>query len=261
MKDSQEFKKKKIKKIHTVEQLVSSLLIAEVIMERRGELKEKLNEDFKNSIPKLEGENISQRAIDLYNKAALIIAYKPYYLYLLKYAIEDIYTYEFQKDPSVITSSAQDSAYLQSLFGQSFSALAKINLEEHTLNVFEFAIQEAVKSGRPAGMAAAIIGSILHDFGKSTQIRKKVKGAAQSRNYTAHAEVSALYIRELLLTKLYNKLEEVPIDIIDNIADMVKNHHPNSAKLKSDINISFIIKADHNARKMEFKKLKQEKEN
>jgi len=259
MKDSQEFERKKIKKIYTVEQLVSSLIVADVVMEIRGEVADSKQKLKENKIPKLDPIVTSSRAIDLYKKAALILAFKPYYLYMLKFSIEDIYNYEFQKDPSVVTSAQNDSAYLQSVFGNSFTSLAKINLEEHTLNVFEFALEEAISSRRPAGMAASIIGSILHDFGKSTKIRAKIKGAAQQRSFTAHPEVSALYIRELLLTKLYNKIEDVPIEILDSIADMVKNHHPQSAKQKADTNIAFIIQADHSARKMEFKKIKQEK--
>lgn len=257
MKDFQEFKKIKIKKIHTVEQLVSSLIIADIIVEIRDEHKLNQKETIKMLTPDLEG-NISERARKLYYKAADLMSYKPYYLYLLKYAIEDIFKYNFRKDPSVVTTSPADSAYLNSVFGSGFVGLAKINLEDHTLNVFEFAIDDALKSGRPSSMVAPILGAILHDFGKSTEIRKKIKGVAQSRSFTAHPDVSASYVRELLLTKLYNTLDDIPVEIIDGIANMVKNHHPQSDKLKGDLNIAFIIKADHSARKMEYQKIKQE---
>jgi len=45
--------------------------------------------------------------------------------------------YHFSEDPSVIKTANTDTSHLKDAFGSSFSALAMIDLEEHTLNVFE----------------------------------------------------------------------------------------------------------------------------
>jgi hypothetical protein len=179
----------------------------------------------------------------------------------MKFAIEDMINYTFSEDPSVVVAASNDTNHLQQLFGQSFSNLSQVNLEEHTINVFEEAVQKAKGKGRSSGIVIPMIAALLHDFGKSTGIRSEILGEAGSRGYKAHAEVSAAYVREILSVKLYNKFQEIPADTIDLLANIVKSHHPSQQKSKNDPGVAFVIEADHLARKKEYKAILQSKAN
>ena len=259
MNDSQDSRKyafagKKILPIKTVEQLAASYLVAEVIVEIRKELENNLEQKAIDSIPKLRA-NASEKINLLYIEASRILKYKPQLIYMLKFMLEDMINYSFKSDPSVISAAANDTSHLNAIFGSSFSTLAKIDLETHTLNVFEYAVNQAKTKGRVSGVALPLIGALLHDFGKSTGIRNELLGEASARGYKAHAEVSAAYIQDILSKKLYNQFQEVPSDTLDVLSHLVKNHHPASKQHKDDQGIKFIEEADKAARKKEYKQL------
>jgi hypothetical protein len=262
MSDSQNFKKRLLP-IKTIKQLAESFLIAEVIVELRKEIEEDTQKKAIDSIPKIEVP-ISKELEELYIEACQIAKFKPVLVYIMKFAIEDMITYNFSEDPSVIVAVSNDTTHLQQQFGQSFSTLSKVNLLDHTVNVFKEAVTASKSRGRATGVVIPMIASLLHDFGKSSGIRKEILGeAGNSRGYKAHAEVSASYIQEKISIKLYNKFNEMATDTTDLLAHIVKNHHAQNMKSKNDSNISLVIEADQKARKKEYKNLlakKAEKE-
>lgn len=251
MKDSQDFNTKKIMPIKTIEQLAASYLIAEIIAEIRQEIELKNDSAAIEFIPALD-VSVSEDIRALYEEAVKIAKYKPILVYMIKYAIEDMVSFNFKADPSVIVAASADTAHLQAMFSSSFTTLAKVSLFDHTINVFEEAITIAKKTGRSSGVVIPMIASLLHDFGKSSGIRDKILGEAGSRGYKAHAEVSSSYVRDILSAKLYNKFNEIPADTIELLSNLVKNHHPANNKVKTDPGVAFVISADHNARRKEY---------
>jgi len=260
MVNSPEFKKTIVKPIKTLEQLVSSHLVADIIIDIRESLEEQNNTSIEFVLPSLNSElQIDGRALDLYNRAAAILKTKPQLVYMLKIGIEDMYIYNFEEDPSVVTAGANDTTHLQQVFGPRFTDLRSVDLKEHTLNVLEEGLTKAESSGRASGMSMGVLGSLFHDFGKSTKIRELVLGGGMQRGHKAHAEVSEMYVQDLLLNKIYNILLEdiIAIDLVDSLAKVVRNHHPANAKMKEDLDINFVVIADQEARKTEFRKLRK----
>lgn len=258
--DCKPFTKTKLKPIKTVEQMVTSYVVADILIDFRKELIQK--EEKTIYIPELDSSlNISERAKEDYLKATKILKHNSQLLFICKIGIEDLFKYDFRKDPSVVVAGSNDTMHLQQIFGPRFSDLKNINLLDHTLNVFEEGIKNAINSGRASGMAMGVLGCLFHDFGKSTKIREKVLGTGMQRGYKAHAEVSELYIHDLLLNELYNLLKEdiITIDFIDSLSKIVKNHHPTNSKTREDLDISFVTKADHEARKKEYVELTRRK--
>jgi hypothetical protein len=251
MNDSQGFSTKKIMPIKTIEQIAASYLIAEIIAEIRQEIELKNDSAAIEFIPALD-VSVSEDIKKLYEDAVKIAKYKPILVYMIKYAIEDMVSFNFKGDPSVIVAASGDTAHLQAMFSSSFTTLAKVSLFDHTINVFEEAIISAKKTGRSSGVVIPMIASLLHDFGKSSGIRDKILGEAGSRGYKAHAEVSSSYVRDILSAKLYNKFNEIPADTIELLSNLVKNHHPANNKVKTDPGVAFVISADHNARRKEY---------
>jgi len=260
MKDSQEFKKTKIMPIKTIEQIVASHLISEIILDIRKEIEDKNSENLEFVAPKLESKNkISQRAKDLFLRAFEIMKFKPSYVYMAKLGIEDIYNYEFYNNSSVSTAGSADTIHLQRMFNTRFVDLASITLEDHTLNVFEEAIELAESSGRASSMSLAILGALFHDFGKSSEIRSIVSGGkGVQRGVKAHAEVSFLYLQDLLFPRVYNVIEDSYslTESTDRLAEIVKSHHPANNAQKEDLEIKFIVEADHKARRKEMKSIR-----
>lgn len=256
MDNSLEYKSTVLKPISSVEQLVASHLVADIIIDIRENLEKQNQSMLEFMIPPLEGE-ASERIQALYARGSKIFKFKPQYVYMLKIGLEDISIYDFGDDPSVVTAGTGDTTHLQQIFGARFTELRGVNLADHTLNVLEEALDMAEKSGRPSGLSIGILGALFHDFGKSTKIREQIIGKGMQRGYKSHAEVSQMYIQDLLINKLYNTLKEgfVEVDIIDSLAHIVKNHHPANAKLKADLDINFVLKSDQEARKKEFRSL------
>ena len=264
MKDSQEFKPHKIMPILTIEQLVASHLVAEILIDIRKDLQERNEKSIEFTAPELEvkGSNqISPRAQELFLKAFSIMKMKPSYVLMAKIGIEDIFNYNFKDSSSVTTAGTADTAHLSTMVGSQFLDLGEIDLEEHTLNVLEQAITVAEETGRAASMSMAILGSLFHDFGKSQEIRKTVMGEGMQRGVKAHAEISGTYIKEMLLTRVLSVMEETQIltDAGDRLMNIVKNHHPANKDQREDLEIAFIVKADAQARKAEMSKIRRKR--
>jgi len=262
MSDSQEFKPYEILPIKTIEQLVASHLVAEILVEIRNEIKNKEAEELEFDIPQLKVKNsivISERAQELYKKAFSIMKFKPSYVFIMKMGIEDMYNYKFSDDASITTMGSADTIHLQKMFSTRFTDLSKVSLEEHTLNVFENALDMAENSGRASSMSIAILAALFHDFGKSSKIRKAVLGEGMQRGVKAHAEVSASYLQDLLLPRVYNIIEDSYslTESTDRLVDIVKFHHPANKDQREDLEISFVIGADHEARKNEMINLRR----
>ena len=254
MADYQDFKNI-IKPIHSLRQLVASYYVAEAIIDIRDERKNKVKKYGKDSLPQLHCEN--PRSKILYEKFAELVGFSPVFVFLVKRGLETIETYKFIDDPSVITQASQDTAHLSNAFGTTFASLSRINLEEHTLNVFEEGIKIGEKKGRIMQIALPMVGCLFHDFGKSSKLRNELLGEMVGKGYKAHAEVSDMYVRELLAKDYHKVFPNNSIETIELLANIVKNHHPNDRKKKSDTMISMVIQADMMARKSELAKIKK----
>lgn len=263
MKDSQgsnniennsNFKRKVLYPITSIEQLVNSYYVSKSIYEVRDKIDNSLNKVGIDNLPIIDAKT-DNRVNSLYKEACTILRFNEHLVYMVKLAIEDMYSYNFTEDASVSATAQSDTAHLKVYFGNNFTTLSKINLFDHTLNVLEEAINLAKGKGRTTGIAVPLIASLLHDFGKSTGIREKLDGAASSRGIKAHAEVSYSYVNDILISKMLEKFTEIPVDTISLIANCVKSHHPANLKQKVDQSIAFVIEADHSARKKEHARL------
>jgi hypothetical protein len=254
MSDFQDFKRRKIMPIKSIEQIAASYMVAQIISEIRTEVTTKNENNAKDLIPKLEFD-VGDRMRELYFEACKIVRYKPILMYIMKFSIEDMIIYNFNADPSVVVAASNDIGHLKEMFGNSFTTLAKISLFNHTEDVFDEAILAAKRTGRSSGVVLPLIAALLHDFGKSSGIRDKILGEAGSRGYKAHAEVSGSYIRDVLSLKLYNKFEELPEDTINILIALVLGHHPANNKTKDDLGITFVMNADKMARQKEYTQL------
>lgn len=249
--NEKKFKRKQLYPIVSIEQVVNSYYIAKAILKIRGDLDNNINEVGLDNLPKIDVE-VPDLLFKLYEETALIFKFNKYLVYMLKFAIEDMFAYNFSEDPSVNAQAQADTSHLKQYFGSTFTTLSKINLMDHTINVFEEAVKMAKIKGRSSGIAIPLLSALLHDFGKSTAIREKLDGAASSRGVKAHAEVSSTYVKELLVLKMYEQFTDIPIDTINLIAECVKNHHTSNLKQKTDQSIAFVVDADHLARKKEY---------
>lgn len=256
MTDHPNSKNPKIKNIKTLEQLLSSYLVADAIIEIREERQATLKNLAHENIPTL---NVDSPILqDLYNKFAKLVGYRYPFLYMAKIGIEDMVKYKFFDDPSVVTNASNDVAHLNSQFGANYTILSKVNLLDHTLNVFNNGMEIGESKGRVMQIAIPMLGCLFHDFGKSELLRQELVGNNVGKVYKAHAEVSSMYIKEIMSVKYHELLNEQPIETIEMLAKAVSNHHPKHNKDKSDTTIAFIIEADNKARKQEFKKLQLE---
>jgi hypothetical protein len=245
-----------IKNIYSIEQLLSSYLVADAIIEIREERKLTLNDLAKKHIPDLE---VNHPILDkLYRDFAKLVGYRYPFVYMAKIGFEDMIKYQFEKSPSVVTAASNDTAHLNSAFGANYSILAKVNLFDHTLNVFNHGLDIGESKGRIMQIAIPILGCLFHDFGKSEALRSELVGNGVGKVYKAHAEVSSMYIKEVMSTKYHKLLNEQPTETIDMLANAVSNHHPKQNREKGDTTIGFIIEADNRARKEEFKRLQIE---
>jgi hypothetical protein len=105
--------------------------------------------------------------------------------------------------------------------------------------------------------AIPMLGCLFHDFGKSSKIRSELLGDQIGKGYKAHADVSQMYVREILAPKFHKFLNENASETIEAISNAVQNHHPSNNKVKNDTTIKYISASDTLARKEEKKKLKQ----
>lgn len=245
---------KVLKKIHSIDQLLGSYLVAESVIEIREEKHVELQSLAKESIPELNIDNEVLQTI--YHDFANLMNYNYTFVCLAKIGLEDMVKYGFQNDPSVMVSAGNDTMHLNEKFGSTFSVLKEVSLMQHSLNVFKNAIDTGRSKGRVMQIATPILGSLFHDFGKSDKLRKDLLGESQRPGaYKAHAEVSGMYIRERLSHSYFELTGDNPAGMVDALFYCVSNHHPKDNKQKSDINISLIRNSDMKAREAEFKEI------
>lgn len=259
--DSRKFEeqpKYKIKQISTIEQLANSYLVAEVLIETRIFMEQNNKNIIHDLLPTFNYKN--NRFNELFYKAMELYKTKPAILFIIKEGFDDMVALDFKGDPSVVSvGSAVDTAHLRDIVGPRFADLRNVNLEEHTLNVFEEALLKSELSGRSTS-TMGVIGALFHDFGKSSKIRETLLGEGMQRGTKAHAELSQMYIQDMLLNKVYYLIEngKIPMTFIDSLAELVKNHHPQNARMKEDVDIKLVMQSDAAARKKEMKNLKLE---
>ncbi len=244
-----------IKPIYSLEQIVASYYVAEAILDIRDERKSKIKDFGLESLPKLNTDD--PRSNQLYRRFSELVGFSPIFVFLVKKGLEDIQSYSFIDDPSVIVQASQDTAHLNTAFGTSFATLSRINLKEHTLNVFEEGIKIGEKKGRVMQIALPMIGCLFHDFGKSSKIRQELIGDSVGKGYKAHAEVSDMYVRELLAKAYHENFPNNSMETIELLGNIVKFHHPNDRRKKNDTMISMVIQADILARKGELTMIKK----
>jgi len=250
MKDSQNSKKPiELKKIGSVKQLLSSYLVAKALVEIREERTRELNAIAKASAPTLNVEDKYMQ--ELFERFSKVINYKEVLMGIAKIGLEDIEKYNFAEDESIKKDATQDTKHLANIFGTNYVLLGKVTLKDHTLRVFEYAIDEAEKKGRSIQIAMPVLGALFHDFGKSSKIRDELIGSEVGKSYRSHASVSKVYIEEKLRT--YFTSSESTIEQLEYLVD---NHHPSNNRDKNNDNIAFINRADIKARKEEMKKIK-----
>jgi len=241
---------KSLKRISSLNQLLSSYLVSYALVEIRNEREKELKDTAKKSLPKINStdENIK----GLYQKFAEIVDFKKGLLEIAKKGLEDIDRYNFSDDASINKAAASDIEHLRADFSTSFALLENINLKEHTLRVFKIAIEEGEKKGRAIQVAVPILACLFHDFGKSALLREKHLGIESGKAYRKHAAVSKIYIEEEIRPE-FKSSEET----INMLSRLVENHHPSNNRMKRNEDIAFIIKADQQARKEELKILKE----
>jgi len=262
---------KKILPIKSVKQLVTSYFIAEVILEVREVLEEEVIDIGIKNIPHLDiPDNFPEKSKleDIYEKASAIVKFKPEFVYSFKIGFEEMVKSNFKDDPSVFSYATNDVAHLKKTFGNDgFRYLEKIDLFTHTLDVLDKAILLFQATERQIGLDVAIVASLFHDFGKSKAIRERLLGAQMANNkriYKAHADVSAMYITEILKPELEKQFSKVPevLERLDSyikrLEFLVKEHHPSNSKFKKDPILNMVIQADKKAREEEYKKMVKE---
>lgn len=249
-----EKEQKYIKDFKSIQQLLGSYLVADAIIEIRGERKSNLEGLAEKNIPELETNN--KRADELYKTFAKMVGFRYQMLWMCKIGLDTMEKYDFKKDPSVMISANTDTAHLQSIFQSEFSVLQKVNLEEHTLNVFEKAIEAASGIGRAMQIGVPVLASLFHDFGKSTQIRNELGHGGVGKGYKAHADVSSQYVKEMLSKNYNNLLNEDAPETFEMLSNLVGNHHPKNKQQQRDSSIMFVCDADTKARKDEYKRIK-----
>jgi len=251
--------------IHSLNQLLSSYLVAKAIVEIRKEKEKALQQEAEQFLPI---PNIPEDSpfMELHKRFASLVNYNVNMCCISQIAIEDIYKYNFQDTESVTTVQGE-TEHLNEIVGKNFKKLKQISLFEHTLNVFEEAIKKGEIQRRTLQIGIPILAALLHDFGKAKEIRVKLLGSvagARGAGYRPHAEVSGLYIEDILSHELYKKYKLSPVETFETLTMVVKNHHTASKKLSQDRIIQFVKECDAIARKKELKKLlinETEKEN
>lgn len=254
MKGSQNTKKT-IKDITSIRQMLGSYLVAESIIEIREERRHELEDLAEKQIPQLNVDNEIMQKI--YHDFAALMNFNYTYVCLAKIGLEDMVKYNFYDNPSVMITASGDTSHLSDKFGPSFTTLKNTSLLQHSLNVFQNAIDIGRAKGRVMQIATPILGALFHDFGKSEQLRNELIGEERTPSaYKSHASVSGIYIQEKLSRSFYELTNETPSTMLESLFFCVANHHPKDKRQLSDIGISLIKNADMKAREVEFKENK-----
>jgi len=182
-------------------------------------------------------------------------------------AIEHMEAYRFDLDPSVI-DVRDDNKHLEREFKSGYTRLANVALMRHTMNVVEEFLR--ISRNQDANTkGVALLGCLLHDFGKSTRIRQKMADAQQGVALKAirHPDASAYYVDEILepaiRARLGDEFDSAAIrpvyeyaeKLLSVLGPVVASHHHAAEGLKAYI--APIMRADGGARQKEIKQLKE----
>jgi len=254
------------KKINSIKTLVGSYIVYSVLKDIKEMIK-KTNENITDelSVPihlPVEFE-YDDRSKKLFNRAVRVLNGNQQFLEILKQIFFDMKYFEFEKDPSVSSVGGAENAHLIQMLGPRYIDLQKIDLYSHTLNVLEQGIKYAEETGRPTGFSLSILACLLHDFGKSTKLRKLLDSGGNNKfsGYKSHSDISAIYVSDYLVNKIYENegLEDLSMHVFETIENIVKYHHPQKKEQRENLEISFVMKADEFARKEEKRMLKNKK--
>lgn len=247
-------------KFKTVEQMVNSYFVASTVYEIRDEEGPGVLQDNDHiQVERIWALKTEDKvAIGLYKRMIQLVRHNVKLMAIAKVAIDDMDRFKFKTAPSV-SANQRDNENLRSKYAPSeFDMLRKVNLYDHTLHVFENIIVE-IESREVYNSGIIMLACLLHDFGKSQEIRKKVAPDSVAENasqFRQHPEVSGTYVKDYLYEKVKNVLDENKEDssirkTIDTISEIVINHHQkNNAWVKK---LELINRADWKARENELK--------
>lgn len=242
----------------SIEQLVNSYFVARAIDEVRKN--KKLSEVmlagkyefFEDWLAEVEDKEL----VELNQKFIEITRFNFKLAAIAKVAIEDMYEFSFINSPSV-SSNQKDSDHLRRKFTPNeFDILRKTSLFDHTKHVFKNIVEEMERK-EVYNAGGIMLAALIHDFGKSQEIRKKLTPNTTSENsseYKNHADVSSMYIKDILQEKVRNLLIQQKQDAevsktLETISEVVENHHNKASAFAKKIEL--ISMADHKARKEE----------
>jgi len=242
--------------IKNIKQLVNSYQVAKAIVTIRNSEKQKLSEQLQKKIPLplIPEDSPYMKAFTDFSR---VVNYNITFCCIAKIAIEDVYNYNFKDDKSITTISSEVS-HLSDL--SSYSKLSKVSLYNHTLNVFNIAIEKGKVKRRTLQIGIPILASLLHDFGKSSQLREELLGSVNGSRgsaYKPHPEVSKMYVAEILSKRLNKEFNLSPYETIETLEKLVEFHHTTLKNLLSDNGIVFVKDCDLIARKKELQQIKK----
>lgn len=250
-------------KITSVAQMVNSYYVAAAIYELRDSSGSELISGTESLFfNKWQIDTKNERIKSLYKRTATAIRFNTKLTAIVQTCFEEMERFEFSEVASV-SSNQNDNKNLRSSFSLSeFDILRKTTLLDHSLNVLEEML-DILEGKEVYGAGPLIIAAMLHDFGKAKKIRELATPDSVSENSTKfrmHAEVSTIYTKDIFYEKVRDKLMEKDEDTnirqtVDNIADLVANHHNSSKAWKKKVEL--INMADSKARKKEILKFEK----
>ncbi|MDD3465631.1 MAG: HD domain-containing protein [Campylobacterales bacterium] len=156
---------------------------------------------------------------------------------LFSIALLDMKKYSF-KTISSIPEKQRD--YIKDF--NNFAKLKRVNLLEHTYNVVKQA--QSMKAELGYNYPTLLILCLLHDFGKS----KDIKQNYASENWSLHEQISANYLKHVLLKLNFD--EKFIVTLTE-----ILNHHHDDSKPTRDKLTQMLKKCDSFARIDELDKL------
>jgi len=251
-------KANKIKPINSIEQLLHSYIIAEAIIDIRGDREKFLEKRIISSLEPLEVND--SELIEIYEQFYSIAGFNKNVANIMKIGLECLYDFNFKQDPSVPSIVSQaDKIHLVAKYGEKeFSLISRINLFDHTLNALRYAMNIARNKQKNTQLGIKILCVLFHDFGKSTEIKNKLTSSRGMIGTIAHADLSGKFVSEKL-TEIYFSVfkEHAPANIISQIEAAVKKHHTSNRNEMKDEFIKFVNEADFAARDFELKEIKK----
>jgi len=255
-------------KFETIEQTIVNYYVAKgikaVIDSHTKDGNKKSEKDATYIVRKILTPQIkNKQLIELYSNIVDFVEVNVLTSAIASCAIEAMEKYRFE-DSNSITTVTGDNKHLEDSFD--YKILSKINLQDHTLHVVQWAMKNC-KEEHPTTKTDIILGCLLHDFGKETEIRKICQSRGSKVSF--HASVSSFFVKELLLDSVKDKIktllsEDIASVVLEGlqkkilkIAKMVNDHHIPKALAKGAL--KKVKEADIEARQQEVTMLKETK--